>query len=275
MLGGELRHEVRRQCRRVGERLVEGLRERGQEHGRIGMDEQLVVVRAVALGDEACVGALVEAALLEADRERVNRVRALLRRERGEHRRVDAAGEHDADRYVGEQVRTHRVAQPRAQLLDQLRLVVGAQLLDGHRAGTRVAVDVHGSVLLPDEHVTGGKLADLAEDRVRRRDRVEREERLERVEVDLAARERAQLGGELEHAADVAVVERLDPVPVAREHEPSSPCVPDRDGEHAAQPAHEVRAVLLVEVEVHLRVAVVVRKVWPSRSSSRRNSGKL
>jgi hypothetical protein len=45
------------------------------------------------------------------------------------------------------------------------------------------------------------ELARLAEDRQRRRDRVEGEERLERVEVDLAARQRAQLRGELEPPA--------------------------------------------------------------------------
>jgi hypothetical protein len=63
-------------------------------------------------------------------------------------------------------------------------------------------------------------LRDLAEDRQRRRDRVEGEERLERVEVDLAARQRAQLRRERELAGVGAVVERLDPVAVAREHEP-------------------------------------------------------
>ena len=45
------------------------------------------------------------------------------RRERGERARVDAAREQHADRHVGDEVRAHRVAQPRAALLDELGLV--------------------------------------------------------------------------------------------------------------------------------------------------------
>ena len=101
-----------------------------------------------------------------------------------------------------------------------------------------------------------GQLADVAEDRVRRGDRVEREERLERVGVDLAARQRAQLGREAQLAADVPVVERLDPVAVAREHEAAARGVPDRDREHPAQPLGEAGAVLLVEMDEHLGVGV-------------------
>ena len=101
----------------------------------------------------------------------------------------------------------------------------------------------------------GLELAHLAEDRQRPGNGVEGEERVERVEVDLAARQRPQLGGELDLAADVAVVERLDPVRVAREHEPAALRVPERDGEHAAQPLGEALAVLLVQVDEHLGVA--------------------
>ena len=85
---------------------------------------------------------------------------------------------------------------------------------------------------------------------------VEGEERLERVEVDLPAGQRAQLGGERKLAVDRAVVERLDPEAVAREHEPPPARVPDRDGEHPAQALCELVAVLLVEMEHHFGVAV-------------------
>ena len=101
----------------------------------------------------------------------------------------------------------------------------------------------------------GRELADVAEDRVRRRDRVEGEERLERVEVDLAARQRPQLRREAQLVAAVPVVERLDPVAVAREHEAAPPRVPDRDREHPAQPLGEAEPVLLVEVDERLGVA--------------------
>ena len=189
--------------------------------------------------------------LLEADRERAHRLRALLRRERRERAGVDAAREQHADRDVGDEVRAHRVAQPRTALLDELGLV--GVVPRRQRPGPGVPLELDAPVL-PGEHVTRRELADLAEDRERRRDRVEGEERLERVEVELARRQRVELGGERELAADVAVVERLDPEPVAREHEPSPRRVPDRDREHPAQPLREPEAPLLVGVDERLGV---------------------
>ncbi len=215
-----------------------------------------MVVRVVPLCDAARVGALVEASLREPDRERVHRLGGLLRGERREERRVDAAREEHADGNVGEQVRPHRVAHACAQLLHQLRLVVVAQLGLMHRRGMGVALDAHVAALLPHEQMPCRELAHVAEDRVRRGDGVEGEERLERVEVDLAARQGAHLRRELERAAGCAVVERLDAVAVAREHEPARALVPDRDREHPAQPAREVEAVLLVQVHDRLRVGV-------------------
>jgi hypothetical protein len=103
--------------------------------------------------------------------------------------------------------------------------------------------------------VPGRELSHVAEDRIRGRDRVEGEEGLEGVEVDLAARQRPQLGREAQLAADVAVVERLDPVAVAGEHEAAASCVPDRGREHPAQPLGEAEAVLLVQVDERLGVA--------------------
>ena len=137
MLRRELRDEIRRQRGRVGEGLVEDVRERGQQQIRVGVYEQLVMVRAVALGDAARIVAFVEAPLGEADRERVHGLRGLLRGERGERGGVDAAREEHADRHVREQMRAHRVAQARAQLLEQLGLVVAAQLLDRRRGPGR------------------------------------------------------------------------------------------------------------------------------------------
>src|SRR5438045_3362618 len=109
-------------------------------------------------------------------------------------------------------MRANGIAQPRAQLLDQLGLVVAA---DRQGAWSRVARQFDRAVLLPHEHVPRRQLADVSEDRIRSGNRVEREERLERIEVDLAARQRPQLRRELERAAGVAVVERLDAVAVA------------------------------------------------------------
>ena len=89
----------------------------------------------------------------------------------------------------------------------------------GSGPGPRVALERDAAVV-PRQDVPGRQLADLAEDRERRRDRVEGEERLERVEVDLAAGQRVELRRERERHVVDAVVERLDPEAVAREHEP-------------------------------------------------------
>ncbi len=144
----------------------------------------------VALGDRTGARELVERRLLEADREGANSVSRLLRGERRQCARVDAAGEQDADGDVGDQVRTHRVAQARPALLDELRLVVVRSL--GQRARPGVPLDRR-TVVRPAQRVSGRQLPDLAEDRERRRDDVEREERLERIEVELAGRQRVQL----------------------------------------------------------------------------------
>jgi len=102
---------------------------------RIGPHKQLVVVRPVALRNEAGLGALVEAPLLEADREGVHGLGRLLRCERRQHGRVDAAREQHADRNIGQQMRPHRVAQPGAELLDELGLVVASQFVRGTGPG--------------------------------------------------------------------------------------------------------------------------------------------
>src|SRR5207247_1457114 len=61
----ELRDEIRRQRRRIGERLVEGVGEGRQKRGGIRAEHQLAVLRAVTLRNESRVGELVERTLLE------------------------------------------------------------------------------------------------------------------------------------------------------------------------------------------------------------------
>ena len=119
----ELGDEVGRDRGRVRERLVEGLGQRGQELDGVRAEHELVVVGAVPLGDEAREAALVEGALVEADREGAD-VRDGLRRERGERARVDPAREQDADGHVRDQVGPDRVAQPLEQLLGELLLAL-------------------------------------------------------------------------------------------------------------------------------------------------------
>src|SRR5207244_2707142 len=181
-------------------------------------------------------------------RERPQRLARLLGGERGERGRVDAAAEKDADGDVAHEVGADGVAEPCTQLLDELRVVVASNL--GGRSGSRPREPRHAHLaVLPDEDVPGGQLAALPEDRERRRDRVERKERLERVEIDLAARERTQLRRERKLVPVLPVDERLDPEAVAREQEPASAGVPERDREHPAEASRERLALLLVEVD--------------------------
>src|SRR5881394_2308895 len=123
---------------------------------------------------------LVERPLLEADRERPERLRALLRRKRCERGGIDPARQEHTHRNVADEMRADRVAQPAAQLSER------------YWSGPRVALHLHAPGL-PDEQVAGRQLAALVEDRERCRDRVEGEEGLETVEVELAARQRSQL----------------------------------------------------------------------------------
>ena len=124
VLRGELRDEVGRQRRRVGERLVERCRERRQEQRGVGLQHELAVVCAVPRRDGARARELVERRVLEADRERPHGSGRLLRRERRERAGVDAARQQHADGDVRDQVGANRVAEARAALLDELGLVL-------------------------------------------------------------------------------------------------------------------------------------------------------
>jgi hypothetical protein len=213
-----------------------------------------VVVGVVELSDLARTRELVEGALFEADRERLHPLAAFERGKRRERSRVDAARKQHADRYVGEQMRPHRVSQARAQLLRQLVLVLGSHFPGRNGGGPRVALQSR-LAAFPDEQMAGRKLLRPLPDRKRRRDRVEGEESFKGVEVDLAAGESLQLRREGERAALGRVVQRLDPEGVTGEHEPPALRVPERDSEHSAQLADVVRSVFLVEVQVDLGVA--------------------
>ena len=74
MLGRQLGDQVGGQRRVVGEGLVEDLDDPRQQLVGVGPDDELVVVGAEALGDQPRAVQLGEAALLEADREGVDRL---------------------------------------------------------------------------------------------------------------------------------------------------------------------------------------------------------
>ena len=153
VLRGELRDEVRRQRRGVGERLVERVGQSRQEQRRVRPEHELAVLRPVALRDEPRVGELVEAALLEADRERAQRLRAPPRRRARRARHESTPPERSTPTGTSDyEMRAHRVAQPRAQLLDELGLVVVANLVRRNRRRPRVARE-----LAPRRSPTSGR----------------------------------------------------------------------------------------------------------------------
>ena len=260
MLGGQLGDEVGGQRGRVGERLVEGLDQARQELRGVRAQHQLVVVGVEPLRHHPRPVELVERALLEPDRERPHPLVAGLRRQRGQRRGVDAAGEEHPHRHVGEQVGADGVEQPLAQLGGQLARGLPADVGRGGGSRPGIALDPGVGAGLPGQQVAGGQLASGAEDRQRGGDRVERQEGVERVQVDLpgkarVAQQRLELRGEGQRAGVRPPVQRLDPVRVPGQHQPAAGGVPHGDREHASQPLDEARAPLLVEVDQHLRVA--------------------
>ena len=121
-LADQPREHVRREARRVAERLVVRAQRVGQGGEERGLVEHLDVDRdAEPLRDGARVRRLVEARVVEADRERAHRPVARVR-DRGEHeRRVDAARQERGDRHVALEV---LLAGARDERCDQIRRLV-------------------------------------------------------------------------------------------------------------------------------------------------------
>src|SRR5262249_12566198 len=90
---------------------------------------------------------------------------------------------------------------------------------------------------------------------------------MEGVEVERAVKatreQPLELRGEHQPPAVYGEVQRLDAETVAPEHQPAGALVPQCEGEHAAQVADEVEAVLLVEVDQHLDVAPCPEEMPP------------
>jgi hypothetical protein len=109
--------------------------------------------------------------------------------------------------------------------------------------------------------VPGQEAPDAADARVLAGDVLEGQVGVERGRVELPGdageeEERLELGREREPTVrQREEVERLLPDAVAREDEPLAGAVPDGDREHPLERRREVRAVLLVHVRNHRRVA--------------------
>ena len=219
-------------------------------------------------------------ALLEADRERLDRARGSPRGQRRQRRRVDAAGEQHADGTSATRCARTESRRRVAQLVGERRRARARTSRGREPARARVALDPRRGRPRRRSKWPGGSLRDA-------RGRscsgagiaVEREERLERVEVELARRSRAARSERLraptrtaERRRATRVVERLDPEAVAREHEPARAARPTaRSANMPRSRSAKLEAALLVEVHEHLGVAVACGTGGPRASSSSRS----
>ncbi len=122
---GVLADEERREGGRVAERLVVGLDEAWEQRGRVRLEQQLLVDRAVALGDEPCVPSFVVALILEADRERADGLGALLRHGRDDDAGVDSARQESSEGHVRDEPLADGVADAVPDGFDPLPVASG------------------------------------------------------------------------------------------------------------------------------------------------------
>ena len=197
---------------------------------------------------------LGEILLLEADRERLDRLRADLAHDRDHRRRIDAARQERPERHVRHQPHLHRFEQVVAQLLDEVLRRALARL----EAQVPVALLGQLAVL---EHGDAAR-RQLAHPRDRgevRRHVAERQVGVHRARIGAAldvavGEQRLQLRRERQPALADVEEERLLAEAIAPQHQPPPRRVPNREREHAAHLADERRSVQPVELEQHLGV---------------------
>ena len=162
------RDEVERHARRVRDRLVlvpHQLRQRAEEVAVV--DDDLVRFGADGARDLPRVLELAERALLERDRERLERPVDQPRHERRDRAAVDAAGQEHAERHVRHQAQAdgllraaRRIARRRCP--DRTSARPAAGLARGHVP----VLPRRDRAVLEDQQVPGQQLADAAEQRV-------------------------------------------------------------------------------------------------------------
>ncbi len=250
----ELRNEIRRDERGVRDRLVHVPQQPGQQRDDVGPDDDLVVVGAEQLRDTARVGQLVverlRVAAAEADRVGLHRAVAVLRHERDDRARVDAARQERADRHVADHLHARRLLEARAGLRDPV--VRGTRRVDGRRNPPVAAL--LDAAALGHEHRRGRELRDSAEHRLRRRHVAEREIGGQRGRIERGGhaghrQDRLRFAREQQAPAVVADVQRLHAQPVAADDEAGPPRVPEREREHPVQVLDARVAVGLVQVQ--------------------------
>jgi hypothetical protein len=221
-----------------------------------GPHEELPVLGGEEVRHPAGVGELAEGGVRVPQREGLERGRP--RQELDDRAGIDPAREEGADRHIA-----HRVLGGHAT--EQVHQRVGRRL-DLLLLELPVARDPDASVGFEHEEAAGLELPDVAQQRPRGGRELVAHDVEESLGVDRPrhlriAEQGLDLRGEAEAAAGQRVVERLEPQPVAGQHEAAAAGVPDRVGEHAREEADGVGPVLLVGVDDHLRVGPAAKAV--------------
>ena len=253
-LGDHVLREGAGPGRRVVE-VVDDALDRTEEVIHADVDHTEVQIALV--GDGPRVAALVVALVLgEAPGEGLH---ALSRRAAGERRhgaRVEPAAEIRGHGHVASQVQLHGLREQRLDpLLEVLRRVVEVD----------VVVDLPVPLRLDPpaayaQQVAGQQFAHALEERLAGQAELECEVVLESIEVGAdSGQERQQrlgLGREVEDVADLRVVERLDPEPVARAQQLLLDLIPERIRKHPPQAIERAGAPAIMCAQHNLGVAV-------------------
>ena len=142
MLSRGFAHEVRRNRRIVGERLVEAPHDVLEHARHVGLHFVLVVVGPIARRHHARVRPfiLVEAGVPgETNREGVDRIRAGPRHEGDDRARVDAPTEEGAERHLTDETDPDRFAHPVLELFNEVGFFAPAIGLEGQVPVGRLA----------------------------------------------------------------------------------------------------------------------------------------
>ena len=146
----------------------------------VGADDELVVIAAKGVGDDARVRQLVERGLFEPDGKRLHRPVHQSRHDRDNRARVDATAQKRAERHVRQQPLAHRVGEQRHELGARVGLADRALW----RVRQRPVPPDPNALAIPHEQMRRRQLADPAIDRERRGNRHVGQITVERIAIE-------------------------------------------------------------------------------------------
>ena len=234
---GDLGDVPGRHGRRIGERLAVVPGELGDDCDGVGLDDELMVIGAVTLGDHAGIAPLVIRRVLEADGEGLDRAVRGARHRRDDRCRIDAARQKGAEWHVRDQPHTHRLVEA---LRDCFLQLFDRPRPRRFRFGERPIALAARCAVAFDDHVMGGvEPRDAGEGGHRRGHILQRQVMVDRGQVGHArhagpSQDRLDLGTEQELAVVPGVIEWLLAQPVAGEQQSTVARIPQDEGEHTA-----------------------------------------